>query len=85
MAVSDINSWRSVLSVNSEFFRTELIGDDQFGHDSYDVECLSIDEFILENRIDKLDMIGVTIPGEISSEVISGLSQTLENLRPVLV
>ena len=29
-------------------------------------------------------MIDVTIHGEISSEVISGASQTLENLRPVL-
>jgi FkbM family methyltransferase len=84
MAVSDINSWRSVLSVNEEFFRNELIGNDQFNHDSYDVECLSIDEFVVDNKIKKLDMIGITIPGEIALNVIKGAIQTLGKLRPFM-
>lgn len=84
MAVSDINSWRSVLSVNEEFFRHELIGNDQFSHDSYDVECLSIDEFVFDNQIEKIDMIGITIPGEIALNVINGAIQTLAKCRPFM-
>jgi FkbM family methyltransferase len=84
MAVSDINSWRSVLAVNEKFFRNELIGNDQFSHDSYDVECVSIDEFVFDKDIRKIDMIGVTIPGEIALNVLHGAIETLKKYKPIL-
>ena len=84
LRASNKNSWRSTLNINKNFFRSELIGDDLFNYDEYLVECYSIDNFIDMISIDTIDMIGITVPGEIALLIIEGAKKTLRNLNPII-
>lgn len=79
---SDLNSWRSTLSANSSFFRTKTVGNDSFSHDKYKVKCTTIDNFIGRQQIRTLDLIGITVPGEIALSILNGCRSTLTTLRP---
>ena len=84
LAASDFNSWRSSLTVNQDFFRHDRIGNDSYSYDSYDVECVSIDYFVESEGITNLDLIGITVPGEIAMSILRGSLKTLRDLRPVV-
>ena len=83
LRASDQNSWRSTLDINPSFFREELVGDDSFSFDDYHVECVSIDQFVKDEEIEKLDLIGITISGEIALPVLNGAIDTLKSLEPI--
>ena len=84
LRLSEQNSWRSSLDVKSTFFRTELVGEDSFSYGSYEVECISVDELVLQHGINKIDMIGVTVPGEIALPILRGGVKALKKFRPIL-
>lgn len=81
---SDQNSWRSSLDINREFFRKDIIGDDKFSYDSYEIPCVSIDEFMYDQQITKVDMIGVTVPGEIALPILQGGIKTFNKFHPII-
>lgn len=84
LRTSDQNSWRSSLEINSDFFREDLIGDDDFSYGSYEVMCISIDEFLIKQMISRVDMVGITVPGEIALPILIGGVKTLKKYHPIL-
>jgi len=84
LRASDQNSWRSSLNINPDFFRNDLIGNDTFSYDSYEVTCISIDDFVIEQKINRVDMIGVTVPGEIALSILKGGVKTMDKYHPII-
>ena len=84
LKVSDQNSWRSSLAVNEGFFNSALVGNDTFSYDEYEVECISIDQFVEQEGIKELALVGITVPGEIALPMLRGAKKTLANLKPVV-
>ncbi|MFM7428961.1 MAG: FkbM family methyltransferase [Flammeovirgaceae bacterium] len=50
---------------------------------SIPIDIVSIDEFILTNRIQKLDLIKIDVEG-FGAEVIKGMTEAIRNFRPII-
>jgi hypothetical protein len=84
LVASDINSWRSTLMINPNFFRPEQVGSDSFSYDSYDVECVPIDHFVKSQALTNIDMIGITVPGEMAISILQGSLTSIQNFQPII-
>jgi FkbM family methyltransferase len=84
LVASDHNSWRSSLKINPDFFCREIIGDDSYAYDSYEIECVSVDHLVESQGIAHVDLIGVTVPGQIAMPILKGTLKTINLFRPVV-
>lgn len=80
--MSDTKSWRSTLNVNKVFFDDIKLHGDTFEFGSHKIECKSIDSLLNSLKIKSLTLLGITIPGEITADVLEGATHTLSSLRP---
>jgi FkbM family methyltransferase len=81
---SNYNSWRSTLDVNSNFFREDLVGTDPFTFGEYKVECVTLDNFAKRYEIINVDLIGITVPGEIGISILNGAKELLTSRNPIV-
>lgn len=84
LRVSDQNSWRSTIEYNEAFFESERIGDDSFRRDEYEVPVVTIDELVEQHHLDRLTLLGITVPGEIEVDILKGATRTLETFHPIV-
>ncbi len=81
---SDQNSWRSTLAINEGFFKSKMVGKDTFSRATYEVKVVSIDNFISTLSLEKISLIGITVPGEIEMAVLKGAVNSLIEFKPIL-
>jgi hypothetical protein len=80
--MSDTKSWRSTLNVNKVFFDDIKQEGDSFSFGIHKIECKSIDSLVNSLKLKRLCLLGITIPGEITANVLEGANDTLSTLRP---
>lgn len=78
---SDAVDWRSTLAVNETFFDEFSEHGGEYSGD-YKVPTLSVDDFIADQGLDRLDLLKLVIPGMIELQVLAGARSSIEQLRP---
>lgn len=73
--------WRSSLMIKKHFKGKPEFDSDEYST-SYRVEVTDIDSFVAEAGIKRLDLLKITVPGEIEHLVLSGATQTINEFRP---
>jgi FkbM family methyltransferase len=75
--------WRSTFLVKKSFLDKEFFEPDEF-ETSYEVDVETIDDFTGRLGFEWLDMLKITIPGEVEPLVLAGAKKTIETFRPHL-
>ncbi len=78
--IPEFSAWSRTVDSGSET-NTSLLAPDAV---STDVACTTIDEFVAENAIERLDVIKIDVEGD-ELKVLEGAKKTLESLRPMVV
>ena len=73
--------WRSSLMIK-EGFKDKLEFEPEEYMNAYRVEVTDIDSFIAESGLSKLDLLKLTVPGEIEPLVLAGAGQAIKKFRP---
>ncbi len=88
--VRQITPWRFAVSdcVGSSYFRDESMVDRSLlvscpGVNTYPVPCYSIDAWVTEHRINRIDFLKIDAEGH-DLKVISGASSSIDSFRPII-
>lgn len=73
--------WRTTLDPSGTFRESGGFGKGEFTS-SYTVEVVDLDTFMREEGIERLDLLKVSIPGELEDRVLRGARRSIEKFRP---
>lgn len=75
--------WRSTVLVNTNFLPRPEIAVGEYDS-SYSIEVIDLDSLFSELNLPRLDLLKMTIPGEVEPLVLEGASRVIDEFRPLV-
>lgn len=82
--VSNKVDWRSSVVNYDQFNSKDLISKNEFSS-TYKVKCITLNSFLNSIKIKNVDLLKITIPGEIENKIIKGCYERIKFLSPKLI
>jgi FkbM family methyltransferase len=82
--VSKKIDWRSTSIENKDFMERNNISEEELS-EKYTIQTISVDEFVSEENIKSLDLLKITVPGELEPKVLEGAQHAIQKFKPLIV